>query len=340
MYRLLPIIFFIVAIQHAASAAPISMESNSNIQVIHNSADTTLRKIDLYLNGTKILSGLSFREATPFFTVPSDSILALQIARSPSSSALDTLRSFPVYVEGGKSTSIVLQGVVDTLLYKQNPSGKSIGLTIVSLENIQQTYSATNEIPVRIVNGCTDMPEVNLVAKDVAPLLSNMTFGSSTPLDIVMPTASYDFLLLASGNQSILKEFPVNLKGQEGHTAVIFFSGFYEPFSNNNGQKLGLFGALPNGSIIDFQKITPVNESKALQSNYRFTKIGSIITVESSNSLGEEICLYDCNGRLVKSTKHNSSQTFISTENIATGLYFLVVNYGTTNRALHQMIVD
>ncbi len=340
MHRFLFIILFIVAVHSVVSAYPILAENNAGIQIIHNSPDTSLRTIDLYLNGTKILSGLSFREATPFFTVASDTVLSLQIARSPSNSASDTLCSFPVYIEGGKSTSIVLQGVEDTLHYKPNPSGKSIALSIVTLENIQQTYGATNEIPVRIVNGCTDMPEVNLVAKDVAPLLSNMTFGSSTPLDIVMPTVSYDFLLLASSNQSIIKEFPVYLKGQEGHTVVIFFSGFYDSFSNNNGQEVGVFGALPNGSVIDFQKITSVSESKVIQSTYKFTSISSFISVESSNPFGEVICLYDCNGRQVSSALHNEGQTFISTGNIGTGLYFIVVNGGKTNQVLYQVIVN
>ncbi|MBI3257951.1 MAG: DUF4397 domain-containing protein [Ignavibacteriae bacterium] len=339
MLRYFFIFFFFSSAQCSFTVVRSYAEEKARIQIIHNSPDTSLNKIDLYLNDNKILSGLSFREATPFFTVESDSVLKLQIARSPSNSVAETLRTFSIHVESGKSSSILLQGVEDTIHYEPNPSGKSIALSALVLENIKQTYEGKSEIPVRIANGCTDMPEVNLVAKDVAPLLSNMTFGSITPLDIVMPTTNYNFLLLTPSNQIILREIPVNLTGLGEQSIVVFFSGFYNSTNNNNGQNLGIFGARPNGTIIDFQKITSFTESKECESNYTFLKTSSSISIGSNNPFGEDICMFDSMGRLVNSTKHNDEQTFISMVNIGKGIYFIVVNARKPEQEIYPMII-
>ncbi len=340
MQQLSLIVLTLAAVHCFVTASSIRAENTTNIQIIHNSPDTSLHTIDLYLNDVLIRSGFSFRDATPFFTIISDTQHKFQIARSPSSSSNESLRTFFFMAEKGNNTAILLQGVDDTLRYAPNPNGKSIALTLLPLGNISLQIKSNSEIPIRIASGCTDLEEVNLVAKDIAPLLPSMTFGAATPQDITMPTVSYDFLLLNPNNLNIVREFPVNLTGMGMQSMILFFSGFNAPGKNCNGKGLGVFGAKQDGSVIDFQEITSVVETKTA-SKFSIRMYEATLEIESnSHSNGESVAIYDYLGRNQYSSKLWERQTTIPLMNFAAGIYFVVIRGSGQEIGFYRCIIE
>ena len=323
------IVYLIIALSiYTNGNATVKLSSkDANIQIIHNSADTSLRLLDLYLNGEKIVSGFSFREATSFFSIKSDTLLQLDIARSPSKSSSDKIKTFPFEIEKGKNAVLLLQGIYDTLVYQPNPNGKSIVLSLDILDNITLIPTNSNEIPTRIINGCTNLVETNLTAKDIAPLLINMTFRSSTPTDIIMPASEYHLLLLEAQTQHLVKEFTVNLSAFSGEQLVLFFSGFENVQNNQNGKKLGLFGAKSNGTIINFQNTSSVNETNDSQHKSSFIVSNLELNTNVFKPNWEEIQIYDLLGSQQLLFVNNFSNSNLNLNNFLPGVYVVFVKY-------------
>lgn len=341
MLQTILIFLVLAAAQLLVAVLPAKAENTTTIQIIHNSPDTSLTAIDLYLNDELIRSGFSFRDATPFFSIASDTQHKFQIARSPSVSSNESLRTFFFIAEKDNNAAILLQGVIDTLRYAPNPDGKSIALTLLTLDNISLQNNSNSEIPVRIASGCTDLEEVNLVAKDIAPLLQGMTFGSATPTDITFPTVSYNFLLLNPKNQDSILEFPVNLTGMNGQSMILFFSGFNAPEKNCNGKRLGVFGVKKDGTVVNFQEITSVIETKSLHSKFSFRLLGATLEIESSFPPNDEtITIYDCLGRDIYSSKLWEQRTSVSLMNFAAGMYFVVIKGRAAEVGFFRCIIE
>jgi hypothetical protein len=326
-------IVLLLFVGHFASATPV--ENKATVQIIHNSPDTSLHTIDLYLNNNLLISNLHFREATKYFSTISNTSLKLQIARSPSTSAAESFRTLYCTVEKDKNAAILMQGVDDTLSYSPNPNGKSIELSLLVLENINLQPIANNESSIRIANGCTDVANSNLVAKDVAPLLADMTFGTSSPKEILMPAIFYDFLLLEPNTQEIIRSFPANLTDLGGQSVVLFFSGFHNPKQNCNGKQLGLFGAKKDGTIIDFQSSTSITSSEIFSSKYMFHQTTRQFTIASEFPQNESITIYNYSGQEVYSSLLDHQQVEISLGNFSHGIYFVSIKKNDSTVVMH-----
>ncbi len=226
-------------------------------QVIHNSADTSLQFVDVYLNGSKILSKMPFRTATPFVPVASDATFRLAVTRVD---AKDTLVALTYRPEPGIATTFLLQGVADTAGYAPNPDGKSIRLGWGILENITMKSLPKDEVAVKISDGCTDLAMADLIARDVAPLLPSMGYGGATPTTIIMPPQQYEFLLLEPMTHVLVRSLQANLTTLGGQPAVVFFSGFANPLTNAGGAPLGLYAAMLDGTVVNIGIPTTVEE--------------------------------------------------------------------------------
>ncbi len=235
---------------------PASAGEPGLIQVIHNSADTTLRQVDVYLNGEKILGKMTFRTATPFVPVASDHAFQLAVTRSEDTDTLLTMNYRP---EPGIATAFVLHGVADTAHFQPNPDGKSIRLQWTILENITTKQLPQDEVAVKITDGCTDLAMANLIAKDVAPLLPNLGYGGATPTTIIMPPTTYEFLLLDPQSNAIVRSFTTNITAFAGKSVVLFISGFAG--SSQTSTHLGIYAALHDGSVFNAGVVTSVREA-------------------------------------------------------------------------------
>ncbi|MBD3223315.1 MAG: T9SS type A sorting domain-containing protein, partial [Caldithrix sp.] len=127
-----------------------------------------------------------------------------------------------------------------------------------------------DEVGLLVVHGATDAPAVDVIARDVATLVSAASYRDITNY-ITVPASNYTLDIAASSNAEarmasategdVVASYDVDLSGYGGNTAVVFASGFLSADENNqNGEAFGLYGATPEGDVIEFSTVTSIED--------------------------------------------------------------------------------
>jgi len=225
--------------------------ANAELQVIHNCADPAASSVDVYVNGSLALDDFAFRTATPFISLPSNTMLDIGIAPGNSSSVSDTLVNFSVMLDSAQRYVAIASGVLNPASFAANPDGRNTGFTLLLRDNIRNAAMMSNEVDFIGVHGSTDAPTVDILARNVAPLVNDAAYSDITGY-ISVPAASYILDVTPGGdNSSIVASFTADLTSLAGGSAVVFASGFLDPSMNQNGPGFGLWAALANGAVIE-----------------------------------------------------------------------------------------
>jgi hypothetical protein len=226
----------------------------ARLQVIHNAADVAADQVDVYLNGSLLLDDFAFRTATPFINVPAGSPIDLGIAPGNSMSANDTLKNFTVTLTENETYVAIANGVLDPGSYASNPDGRSTAFTLFIKKMARET-GLGGDVDFFVLHGATDAPTVDVIARNVASLVDNAAYGDLTDY-LTVPASSYILdVTLGNDNNTIVSSFQSDLSGLGGGAAVVFASGFLDPKANQNGDALGIFAALANGTVVEFPSI-------------------------------------------------------------------------------------
>ena len=210
----------------------------ARLQVIHNSPSPT---VDVYVNGALLLDDFVYRTATPFIDVPAVVPVNISVALSTSTSVNDTLVNFPVTLMQNETYVAIASGIV----------GNATTPFTLNLQNGYQEASVTpGNVEFRVVHGSTDAPAVDVIARTVAQIVSNASYGDVTGV-ISVPAAQY-YLDVTPANtpSTIVGTFDANLSGLAGGAAVVFASGLLSPGPGEPA--FGIFAALPNGTVVEF----------------------------------------------------------------------------------------
>jgi len=234
----------------ALTAFSFQSKGQAELQVIHNCADPSAQTVDVYVNGSNAIDDFAFRTATPFIALPSGVVLNIGIAPGNSTSVNDTLVNFPVTLASGEKYVAVARGVLTPSSFSGNPDGKNtaFGLTIIS--NAQTAATNPSNVDLTILHGSTDAPAVDIIARNVATLADNATFGDFTPYIGVPPSNYIIDITPATNNSNIIVSYAADLTQLAGGAAVVFASGFLTPSTNQNGAAFGVYAALPNGVVV------------------------------------------------------------------------------------------
>jgi hypothetical protein len=221
----------------------------AKVQVIHNAADPAAAEVDIYLNGQAVgaLNNFAFRSASPFVDLPAGTPIVIGVAPGTSTSYADTLTTFTVTLEAGKTYLAIANGVLDPSKFAANadPNAKPIGFNLYPFEG--RTVSATStEANVFVYHGATDAPAVDvLVNGNKLPPLSNVSYGMATGY-LALPPASYNLGVAPAGGSPIAT-FVADLSNAAGKAMVVLASGFLNPAANQQGSAFGLFVVSPDG---------------------------------------------------------------------------------------------
>ena len=243
--------------------APISFSQTARLQVIHNSADVAADSVDIYLNGSLLLDNFKYRTATPFIDAPAGEMLNIGVAPATSTSVSDTLKNFQVTLTAGEKYVAIADGVLNPSSYASNPDGRSTAFTLFIKDMAREAAVDTSKVEFAVVHGSTDAPSVDVIARGVATLVDNASYGDITDY-IAVPASDYTLdITPANDNNTIVTTLDADLSGLKGGAAVVFASGFLDPSSNQNGSSFGVFAALPNGTVVQFGTLTSNNDSKS-----------------------------------------------------------------------------
>ncbi len=123
------------------------------------------------------------------------------------------------------------------------------------------------------VHGVTDAPTVDVVAQGIGTLMDDAAYGDISNYVAVAPDSLIVDVTDASGTNT-LASFEADLTALADSAAFVFASGFLDPGANQNGAPLGLFAALPGGSVIEFTPVTTGigDDSNQLIRNYELAQ--------------------------------------------------------------------
>ncbi len=223
--------------------------ATANVQIIHNCAAPAADSVDVYVNGTKLLSNFAFRTATPYTAVPAGVVLTVGVAPKNSMSVADTLKSFSVGPLAADSNYVVIASGVVGSGFASNPDMLSTGFTLNYILNSKQSSSAGN-VALDIFHGVTDAPGVDVKLTGTnAALVNNLQYGSASGY-ITVPANWYPISIFATGTSTDVGDYLADVSGLGGGAAVVLASGFLTPSANNNGAGFAVIAVLPNGTVI------------------------------------------------------------------------------------------
>ncbi|MFZ1291129.1 MAG: DUF4397 domain-containing protein [Melioribacteraceae bacterium] len=322
----------------------------ARLQVIHNAADIAAESVDIYLWNTISnslvvkLDDFAFRTATPFVDVPAGQALDVIIAAPSSTSETDqVIATIPVGELADMEKYVVFaNGVLDPSSYAANPDAISTAFELL-VKPMAREEALSDNVEFFVLHGATDAPAVDVIARNVTTLVDNAAYTDITDY-IEVPAASYVLdVTPGNDNETVVASFQADLSGLAGGSAVVFASGFLNPSSNNNGEAFGIYAALANGTVVEFQQtitdisfdnIEVVPETYLLNQNYPnpfnpSTKISFSIpnpekvSLKIYNILGSEI------STLINKELNAGNYEFdFNASNLASGTYIYKLNAG------------
>jgi hypothetical protein len=313
--------------------------STARVQVIHNSADPAAAQVDVVINGATIADDFAFRSATPFVDLKAGVPYTIDI-KTPDGET--TVSSTPnVTLAGGERYVVIAQGVVG--------SGFETNADMDADNNAFQLYvkDGAKERPASNatfefigVHGSTDAPKVDIIARNVATVLDNVSYGDISASYIPVPASSYILdVTPAADNNTVVVSYDANLTGLDGKTGVVFASGFLTPANDNNGPAFSLCYALNDGTTGCFSIATSVEENSLVVNTALYPNpTNAIATFDYTLKEKTDFTLriVDVTGKVIENIYKGNQvagqhRETIDVSGYAAGVYFIQVNNGTSS---------
>jgi hypothetical protein len=236
----------------------IALQPVSRVQFIHNSPDTTIETVDVWLNNTKVADNLMFRKATSMITANAGTydITIAKNTSTDSSSATSLLKVAGVQLDGGKTYLGITAGVADTNQFAVNPDGIDRRLALI-FNNYKESNNAS-QLEYSFFNGTPDAAQLDLnrILPGLTKVGDDIAFKSLST-SVLVPAGNTTFNLTSSDSATILGVYNINSTAFNGRTASIFTSGVMNATGNPTSTKAnGLFVAYSDGTVAELALLT------------------------------------------------------------------------------------
>lgn len=221
----------------------------ARVMAIHNSPDSLLNKVDVWLvtplGSQKLVDDFEFRKSTGFIDAPAGIDIRLAFALSNSQNITDTLLGYGFNLTANQNYLLMATGTVSSGYSPAQP----FDLKVVT--PIKERESGTGQTHLTIIHASTDAPPVALGVRKTNNYIAEIppvSYGQS--LSPALPTADYFIDIVP--NEDVLVTFQAPLKSLNltDSAVVVFASGFLNPANNKNGPAFGLFACLSNGTVV------------------------------------------------------------------------------------------
>lgn len=241
---------------------------NAAFQLIHNSPDTALDSVDVYINGVLTDTSFAFRTATTASPVFAYATYDIGIAQKHSTSVTDTFWSTSLTFQPDTFYIATVQGELSSSSgYAPNPQGISTGFNMLLTSPAEYTASSGFNFDFFMVNGIPDAGPLYLLPQGGPVLCDSVVYNSETGY-VSLPAQPGQFYVLnlassASGGTTYGNYF-ANFPAYQGQSGVLLASGFLNPSNNNNGPSAGLYLApIAGGPFVPLFPYTSINETPA-----------------------------------------------------------------------------
>lgn len=349
MKRIVLLIFFVMML--LVNFAPLKAQA-PKLQAIHNAADPGLSivNVTIFLAGFPIttIDSVMFREATPLVDVPLAGVpLDVQVSKLDNT----LLLTVTVTLENGFTYIGIVRGVEDPAQFAPNPDGRNIALDTTWTPSGRASSTVPGEVQFAFAHGVTDAPTVDLRISGGNVLADNLAYGDLSGYVSLQPAVYVMDVTDQTGN-TVLAQFDVDLTAYADSAMIMFMSGFMDPSQNQNGAELGLFAALPSGTVIEFPKILvgldgqdkQVVRDFELSQNYP-NPFNPSTTISFALPHAEQVTLevFNITGQLVATLVNGQMsagvhQVQFDAVNLPSGIYFYRLNAGTF-QAMKRMVL-
>ncbi|MBJ7428046.1 MAG: DUF4397 domain-containing protein [Bacteroidia bacterium] len=197
----------------------------NRLQIVHNSPDTNIRKVDIYANGTKIVDDLAFRKSTGISTSDAYVPVRINITRSDASDTINSIWSATLLPDSNFNVAIA-HGFASAP-YRTNPESISTAFDVKVISPAKLNSSFTNPTnEVIFFHGAANIGKIN-VQGDQEPIFvaKNNSYGSVYKYMPTKGNAGASYFVYDAVTNKTLFNFSVNLVGKSGLAGVLFASG-------------------------------------------------------------------------------------------------------------------
>jgi hypothetical protein len=219
----------------------------SDVQIIHNSADTTLTTIDVYVNNALAFDDFAFRAATAVIKLSTTATLGL--ATGSSTGPGDIVKTINLNLDPAKAYVLMVAGLVDTTAFPPNPDGAPTGLNIHVFEGLRTTSTVTTTDLLGF-HGVPDGGAVDLRLTGRGMLFEDLSYGNFT--NQYETKTAIDYLGSVNPNADPftgIAGFELLLSGLADTAAVVFGSGWGT--EDPNLPAFGMYAAFPDGTVLE-----------------------------------------------------------------------------------------
>ena len=304
----------------------LSVIPTARIQVIHNSADPTLGKVDIYFGSDKVKDNMEFRTATAFIDIPI--FTEVVIAPENSSSNNEALKKTTLSLNEDQSYLLLIYGVQNPNNFDQSVNSDII-LDTRLLGPVDLTHSNSNQVMMQFFHGVTDLSTLSIRGSDFQH--NNLNYGNFISSGLTLDIED-DVITLLSNNQEI-GEFDVKLasSGLGGKVVAGFISGFRDRAPNQNGAPLAFLYATNTGEVVEFPSFVPPTP---IISNISPTKAtqGCNITITGDNFEGDFTQVLFPSGAIVSISPTSDEEIKVTVPaNAGSGAIRVQTNVGIAN---------
>ncbi len=214
-----------------------SGSSTAMVQVIHNSSDPAAKFVDVYVNGALAIDNFKFRTAIPFVALPTD----LEVALAPrnSSSVDDAIATFNFDLAAGGYYVVVASGLL----------GADPGFDLFPYAPAKKASGNSDLVSLLAFHGSANAPTVDVVARDVATLVDDFSFGEFQGY-VDVPAAKYTLDITLADQSATAASFKADLRNLGGGAAVVLATGLL-----GSNPPFGLIAVLSNGAVVRLPQI-------------------------------------------------------------------------------------
>jgi hypothetical protein len=228
-----------------------SVTNTADLQIVHNSPSPT---VDIWVNDAPFVTDVAFRTATAYTEVPAGVNLNVGIALAGSTSPDDIIVDFDFILDPDESYQVIANGIVGDM---DNPFNLEV------ITPARQEADSTG-VDFTIFHGSPDAPNVDVFARDVAQLASDLAFAENTDY-INVPADDYTIDIKAAGTEPIVASYTAPLSGLEGGAATVIASGFLAPEMGEPA--FGLFAVLADGTFLELPSVNNVAELQIIHNS-------------------------------------------------------------------------
>ena len=337
----------------------------NKLQFIHNSPDTSIRSVDIYANGIKIVNDLGFRNATGIAN-GTDAYVPVRINLTKGN-AVDTSNAlWSISMLPDSNFNVAIAYGFTGASYRTNPEGIStaFGVKMITPGKIVSTFpTPSNEVI--FFHGGVNVGKLNIQADQEALFVAkNTSYGSLYKYSPTKGNAGATYNVNDAVTGKGLLSSNINFVGRSGLAGVMFASGFLLDLRNyvdsslvagkyvrkdsaynksdsifnkaNPNFALNFYIAWSNGIVDSFESVKFRTGTNEIIENNNFVMYPNpanenvIITLNATQKSEGNVNLFDMKGALVKSINTQlvagMNSVNLSLTDLPKGMYFVQIN--------------